>query len=443
VVFVHAVPISLHPDNPHYFLYHEKPTILVGSTEHYGAVLNLDFDYKTYLNSVAKAGLDLTRTWSGTYREMNNTFGILNNTMGPASGRFISPWARSSQCCYKDGGNKFDLTKFDDNYFARLKDFLSIAQSLDIIVNYGIFCRMYNQELWELSPMNGINNINNVGVNINFDSVFSLNDTSLISVMQDVTSKIVTEMNGFDNFYFEVINEPDMPQVTADWTNLIISTIVKTESSLPQKHIIAQNSLNINPATSLYSFHYGRPNDAIDHLNLNKAIGDGETGFAGPYDYAYRTQGWQWFISGGAEYDNLDYSWTDAHPDGTACCPVVGPSGGGPSLRFQLSIMKKFIESYDFIHMAPGTSFITSHTPSSAWVGALVHKDQNQYLIYVNETSTISLTLQLNTGSYRAEWLDTLSGNILRTDTINGGNPQLTSPSFVAAGDIAVGIRKM
>ena len=37
--------IALHPDNPHYFLWRGKPTILVTSGEHYGALLNLDFDY--------------------------------------------------------------------------------------------------------------------------------------------------------------------------------------------------------------------------------------------------------------------------------------------------------------------------------------------------------------------------------------------------------------
>ena len=37
-------PISLHPDNPHYFLFRGRPAVLIGSTEHYGAVLNLDFD---------------------------------------------------------------------------------------------------------------------------------------------------------------------------------------------------------------------------------------------------------------------------------------------------------------------------------------------------------------------------------------------------------------
>src|SRR5262245_51857411 len=33
-------PLALHPDNPHYFLFRGKPTILVTSAEHYGAVLN-------------------------------------------------------------------------------------------------------------------------------------------------------------------------------------------------------------------------------------------------------------------------------------------------------------------------------------------------------------------------------------------------------------------
>ncbi len=46
-------PLSLNPKNPHYFLYHGKPLILIGSTEHYGAVMNLDFDYVKYLDKIS------------------------------------------------------------------------------------------------------------------------------------------------------------------------------------------------------------------------------------------------------------------------------------------------------------------------------------------------------------------------------------------------------
>src|SRR5439155_1460001 len=57
-------PLALHPDNPHYFLWRGKPAARVTSGEHYGAVLNLDFDYKTYLKTLQADGLNLTRTFS-------------------------------------------------------------------------------------------------------------------------------------------------------------------------------------------------------------------------------------------------------------------------------------------------------------------------------------------------------------------------------------------
>src|SRR5207249_3782080 len=42
-------PLRLHPDNPHYLLFRGKPTVLITSGEHYGAVLNRAFDYLRYL----------------------------------------------------------------------------------------------------------------------------------------------------------------------------------------------------------------------------------------------------------------------------------------------------------------------------------------------------------------------------------------------------------
>ena len=42
-----AEPLRLHPETPHYFEYQGKPRVLITSAEHYGAVLNADFDYVT------------------------------------------------------------------------------------------------------------------------------------------------------------------------------------------------------------------------------------------------------------------------------------------------------------------------------------------------------------------------------------------------------------
>ena len=94
--------------------------MLIGSTEHYGAVLNLDFDYAKYLDALQAAGLNLTRTFTGAYVEPEGAFKIDKNTLAPASGRLICPWARSDQPGYINGGNKFDVTKWDAAYLSRL-----------------------------------------------------------------------------------------------------------------------------------------------------------------------------------------------------------------------------------------------------------------------------------------------------------------------------------
>src|SRR3954447_21055790 len=114
-----AQPIRLHPENPRYFAFAGKPAVLVTSGEHYGAVLNLEFDYKRYLDTLRADRLNLTRTFSGTYREVPGNFKIASNTLAPAPGKFAAPWAQHD--------SKFDLTKWDDTYFSRLKDFVAHA----------------------------------------------------------------------------------------------------------------------------------------------------------------------------------------------------------------------------------------------------------------------------------------------------------------------------
>lgn len=47
----------MHPENQHYFLYKGKPLSLISSAEHYGAVFNLGFDYRSYLETLSEDGM--------------------------------------------------------------------------------------------------------------------------------------------------------------------------------------------------------------------------------------------------------------------------------------------------------------------------------------------------------------------------------------------------
>jgi len=75
-------PIKLLPENPHYFEYEGKPLALITSAEHYGALVNLDFDFEKYLKTLHQEGMNYTQIFMGSYFEIASTsFGIKYNTL--------------------------------------------------------------------------------------------------------------------------------------------------------------------------------------------------------------------------------------------------------------------------------------------------------------------------------------------------------------------------
>ncbi len=202
-----SAPLSLHPANTHYFLFRGKPTLLITSGEHYGAVLNLDFDYVRYLDELKVRGLNHTRIWAGTYREIPGSFKITDNTLAPLPGRYICPWARSDVPGYFDGGNKFDLTKWDEGYFKRLKDFMTQASRRGIVVEVNLFCPNYEDILWDASPMKAANNVTGVG-DCPRTEVYTLKHSDLFAVHEAVTRTIMRELQASTIFTTKCATSP-------------------------------------------------------------------------------------------------------------------------------------------------------------------------------------------------------------------------------------------
>src|ERR1700758_5383649 len=121
-----AEPIRLHPDNPHYYLFHGKPTILITSAEHYGGVVNKDFDYVAYFDALKAYGMNYPPIYPGFLFEPMGKF-MKGNTLGAKPISLTLPWARSQKPGYALGGNLSDLDKWNPEFFARLKDFVAKA----------------------------------------------------------------------------------------------------------------------------------------------------------------------------------------------------------------------------------------------------------------------------------------------------------------------------
>ena len=174
-----AEPIASHPENPRYFLLRGQPAFLITSGEHYGAVLNQDFDHVAYLAELFARRFNLTRLFSGTYREVPGSFQIAANTLAPAPGRYVAPWARSSQPGAVDGGNKFDLSAWDPAYFDRLRNFVAAAGERGVVVELVLFCPFYEENLWQVNPMNARNNVSGIGT-MPRTEVFTLKHPAMI-----------------------------------------------------------------------------------------------------------------------------------------------------------------------------------------------------------------------------------------------------------------------
>ena len=455
-----AQPIQLHPENPHYFLYKGEPTVLVTSAEHYGAVVNPDFDYEVYLSTLAEDGLNYTRIFAGSYVEPHGSFGIEKNTLAPEGARVLTPWARSDTPGYAGGGNKFDLDGWDDRYFSRLRDFVETAAEHDVIVEVTLFSSMYSDRQWGVNPLNPVNNVNEYQEGP-WRNLHTPDNGDVGAYQEAMVRKIVGELNAFDNVIFEIQNEPladnnvvsgplnpYLPDWEDDWRNhlayptdaslewqrSIASFIQNEEASRPKKHLIAQNYASfryplydVNPDVHVLNFHHGQPDAVLLNSGWERAIGLDETGSLGSEDRAYRRMAWNFMLAGGSLFNNLDYSFTVDRPDGTDTNRA--PGGGSPELREQLGILKAFLESFDFVRMTSDRSVVV--LAPGAFREVLADHGQ-AYGAYLDGQLRGPLVLDLPAGTYNVTWIDTSSGAEQAQPNVShdGGRLTLDAPEY-------------
>jgi len=433
-------PIRLHPENQHYFLYNGKTLALISSAEHYGAVLNLGFDYQRYLEALSEDGMNYTRIFTGTYFELpGESFGIQNNTLAPDKDKVTTPWA--TVVSDFTGKVKYDLSTWNEAYFKRLKDFMTTAAELNLIVEVTLFSSIYNDAHWNISPQNPENNINISHEVSRFDAQ-TLNNGTLFDYQAGFVRKMVQELNEFDNFFFEIQNEPWADhQVPAynivnkedlepdDWTHKadfaneesmawqekLASVIVEEESNLAQKHLIAQNFTNykasipvVSDHISIINFHYAWPEAIEWNYHYDRIIGFDESGFAGPGDQVYRRQAWQFMLSGGGLFNNLDYSFFVGHEDGSG--KNNAPGGGSKTLRQQLKILSDFLHGFELEKLYPYNSCIKS---SPGLIPYVLSDKNNTYAVYLRAVCIENTTLELKTGdgNYQVQALNTITGS--------------------------------
>lgn len=464
-------PIQLHPENPHYFLYKGKTIALVTSAEHYGALINLDFDFRKYLETLSDEGMNYTRIFTGSYFEIpGESFGIQNNTLAPDPERVITPWKEVEHGV--DGRRNYDLSEWNPAYFERLKDLMSFAEEKEIIVEVTLFSSIYRKEHWDISPENPKNNVN-IEHEVSLKQAHTPDNGDLLSYQEEFVRKMVRELNEFDNFFFEIQNEPWSDHTVPvyniinkedlrvnDWTfkadfaddrsmawqELIAGFITDEEDKLPKAHLIAQNYTNfkapvpvVGDNISIMNFHYAWPEAAEWNYHFNRALGFDESGFAGSDDKVYRRQAWRFMLSGGGLFNNLDYSFYVGHEDGTG--NNTAPGGGSRDLRKQLKILSDFLHSFKLEDMEPDKFVVTS---SPGLIPYILSDGGENYAIYLRAIGMQKTHIELLTGlgKFRIQFLNTLTGSMAEPVEVLAKEGLLSFDINIPDGELALKLVK-
>ncbi len=158
---------------------------------------------------------------------------------------------------------------------------------------------------------------------------------------------------------------------------------------------------------SIINFHYAWPEAVEWNYHFDKVLGFDESGFAGSGDQVYRRQAWQFILSGGGLFNNLDYSYFVGHEDGSG--ENEAPGGGSRILRAQLKVLSDFIHSFEVEKLYPNPSCIVS---SPGLIPYVLSDKSSVYAIYLRAIGTGSTHLHVKTGDgdFQIQEINTITG---------------------------------
>jgi hypothetical protein len=197
--------VSLHPDNPRYFLFRGRPLALIAATEHYGSVINRAFDFERYLADAADKHQTMTRTFL-LFREQQSARNP-SSPCKPESPDFVTPWPRTGPGNAIDGEPRYDLDQWNPEYFDRLHRFLSRASKAGVVVELTLFSNTYGDGVWALNPLRAENNRQGIG-KLPWFEYNTLHNEALLERQLAYARKILEETSRYDNVYYEICNEP-------------------------------------------------------------------------------------------------------------------------------------------------------------------------------------------------------------------------------------------
>ena len=253
-------PLRVHPDNPRYFTdgtRHRdgslKAVYLTGSHtwnnfQHNGVYPAVNYD--EYLDFLQRYNHNFIRLWVWEQGGWD-PWAKDHVPVGPLA------YMRSGPGQALDGQPKYDLSRFNDQYFTRLRSRVQAAGQRGIYVSVMLFEGWSVEKKgqvgnpWQGHPFNKANNINGVDGDLNRDGqgpeIHTLNaPKAILDFQQAYVRRVIDTLNELDNVLFEIGNE--MHTGSVHWQYRMIDFIHACEKQKPKQHPVGMTGAPIDNA---------------------------------------------------------------------------------------------------------------------------------------------------------------------------------------------------
>ena len=232
-------PLRRHVSNPRYFTDGSgKAIYLTGSHTWSNSILDVGlagdlpttFDFNGYLNFLTAHNHNFIRLWT-----WDHTHASCASMLGVVSTQAPYPYPRTGPGNAHDGGLKFDLSQFNQDYFDRLRTRIIAASNRGIYVSIMLFegdgsqfCNTGDH------PFTSGNNINGVDGGAAGLTCYNGSNNNIVKIQHAYISKVIDTVNDLDNVLYEIANEAS--GVSTAWQYGLIDYIHSYESTKPLQH---------------------------------------------------------------------------------------------------------------------------------------------------------------------------------------------------------------
>lgn len=434
-----AGPLKVCPENPRYFANPSGKAVLLAGAHTWPTIIDMGpadpppvFDFDKFLDGLCERGHSFTRLWTwehATWNTKGNKEAMLHHCRP-------LPYLRTGPGLAKDGKPRFDLTKYEPEYFTRLRSRVEACGRRGIYASVMLFegwAMQHSPGAWQSHPFHPENNINGINGDADGDGngleVHELKVPAVTAIQEAYVRHVIEAVGDLDNVLYEISNE-NHPASTA-WQYHTINFIHATEKARPKQHPVGM------------TFQYkGGSNQALfaspaEWISPN-AGGTGAAGKAKPGETNYKTNppagdGKKVVLS---DTDHLGGLWGDVpwvwktftrghNPlfmdpyDGK----VLGTDDKWEPVRQAVGHVARLSRRVNLTEMTPQPDLASSKYCLAGGTGKAVW-----YIVFVPGGGKVTVDLAAAAGQLPVEWIDPKTGKSTPAEKAEGGAKREFTP---------------